>query len=238
MIRFIAFVTLLFVTTFTFAQKEKVILVTFKKKILEKQVDDKLILKKRRDLQNKLQDVEFSLLFNKNISIFQVVETLQSDFNKLNNSFAQTIGGTELTVVTNLNSNKKYYSTILFNEPYIVHDPLNNLNWQIKKETKDILGYNCLKATTLIKIDDFRGKQEFEVICWFTKEIPSSFGPSTFNGLPGTILEMQYGDIITYADKIRTKTFHITIPNIEGKKVSSKEYISIFNEKMIAFGKN
>lgn len=219
-------------------QRQDLISITFKKKIIEKKVDDLTTKKKRINLQNRLQEVEFNLEFNNKVSIFQIVETLQSDYNKINNNFAQTIGGTELKVITQVDTNEKYYATTLFNEPYIVVEKANNLVWAIERETKDILGYKCQKAKTTIKIDDFRGKQQFEVYAWFTNEIPSNFGPSIFNGLPGTILELNYGDIITYAVQIRTKKGSLKKPKIEGLKVSTQEFTTIFNKKMNAIRQN
>ena len=42
-----------------------------------------------------------------------------------------------------------------------------------------ILGYTCHKATTR-----FRGR---DYVAWYTEEIPLSYGPYKFRGLPGLI---------------------------------------------------
>lgn len=53
--------------------------------------------------------------------------------------------------------------------------------WSISEETKEISGYQCLKATT-----KYRGR-EWEA--WFAPEIPIPDGPWKLCGLPGLILE-------------------------------------------------
>ncbi|AZQ63946.1 GLPGLI family protein [Flammeovirga pectinis] len=60
--------------------------------------------------------------------------------------------------------------------------PSYNFEWEIKKDKKIILGYECVKA------EGQYGNRKF--IAWFSIEIPISDGPYVFNGLPGLILEI------------------------------------------------
>jgi len=55
-------------------------------------------------------------------------------------------------------------------------------NWQLSKEHKSILSYNCQKATCT-----FRGRN---YTAWFTSEIPIQNGPYKFGGLPGLIMQI------------------------------------------------
>lgn len=57
------------------------------------------------------------------------------------------------------------------------------INWQLQKETKVIMGYNCQKAVTHYKNKNY--------VAWFALELPFSFGPWKLNGLPGLILELK-----------------------------------------------
>ncbi|WP_343663222.1 GLPGLI family protein [Chryseobacterium mucoviscidosis] len=57
------------------------------------------------------------------------------------------------------------------------------INWKLEKETKQILGYTCNKATT-----EFRGRK---FTAWYTKDIPINNGPYIYNGLPGLIMELE-----------------------------------------------
>lgn len=54
-------------------------------------------------------------------------------------------------------------------------------DWNISDESKEILGYQCFKATA-----DYRGRRW---TAWFAPEIPIQDGPWKLCGLPGLILE-------------------------------------------------
>lgn len=65
---------------------------------------------------------------------------------------------------------------------FLVQDTYEDLKWTITKETKTLQGFLCTKATL-----NFRGR---DWVVWFTTDIPLSFGPWKFHGLPGLILEV------------------------------------------------
>lgn len=60
-------------------------------------------------------------------------------------------------------------------------EELPKLGWTLKEEHKEVLGYDCQRATC-----SFRGR-DWEA--WFTGEIPLPYGPWKLQGLPGLILE-------------------------------------------------
>ncbi len=96
-------------------------------------------------------------------------------------------------------SNQKnitYLDDISFKK-FIVNDSIGTLDWQIKPETKTILGYNCQKATLF-----FRGRN-FDV--FFTPEIPFSDGPWKLSGLPGMILEVKTDNELGQYDFVAIK---------------------------------
>ena len=76
--------------------------------------------------------------------------------------------------------------------------------------------------------------EDKKVIAWYTPEIPVSFGPSNYWGLPGLILEISDGENIllcskvTLSNKEKTK---IKVPNV-GKKVNRQEFEAIEKKKM------
>lgn len=81
---------------------------------------------------------------------------------------------------------------------YKINEKLPLFIWQIESnETKKIDRYLCNKALVT-----FRGRN-WEA--WYTTEIPYSFGPWKFNGLPGLILEI-YDE---------TNRYHWTASNIK-----------------------
>ncbi len=65
---------------------------------------------------------------------------------------------------------------LMYSEPF----PLQK--WTLEKETKEICGYLCQKATC-----QWRGR---DYVAWFAKDIPVSSGPWKFGGLPGCIMQI------------------------------------------------
>ena len=63
---------------------------------------------------------------------------------------------------------------------------LEKPQWKIERETKEILGYKCQKATT-----SFRGRTW---TAWYAPDIPVQDGPWKLWGLPGLILEAKDGN--------------------------------------------
>ncbi len=62
-------------------------------------------------------------------------------------------------------------------------EPVPQMKWKVQPEHKDILGYDCQRATC-----EFRGRK-WEA--WFAASIPASYGPYKFGGLPGLILDLE-----------------------------------------------
>ena len=62
-------------------------------------------------------------------------------------------------------------------------EPYETQSWEIGDSTKNILGYDCLMASS-----DYHGRHW---TVWFTPDIPIQDGPWKLSGLPGLILEAQ-----------------------------------------------
>lgn len=62
-------------------------------------------------------------------------------------------------------------------------DNIPSINWKLVNEEKNINGYKAKKALTNL----FGRNWE----AWYTEEIPISYGPYKFHGLPGLILEIK-----------------------------------------------
>jgi len=78
--------------------------------------------------------------------------------------------------------NQKTYGNELFMDSEIVFSGnVDDLEWEFTNEQKEILGYNCRKAT----LSNAPG-----YYAWFSQEIPISDGPGIYKGLPGLVLEV------------------------------------------------
>ncbi|MEQ3663684.1 MULTISPECIES: GLPGLI family protein [unclassified Olleya] len=141
----------------------------------------------------------------------------------------------------NLNTNKlSSTENITFDsKTYLVTEALPKLDWDLNHpDTLKIGTYMCNKATT-----NFRGRN---YIAWYTNDIPITFGPWKFHGLPGLILDMydqthKYEWIVT---KITKKTINEKILNQDKHDVniSLEAFVAlreeVFNTKMNNFKNN
>lgn len=85
-------------------------------------------------------------------------------------------------VLRDLNQNRLTIQDIA-SATYQYTEDLPIFNWTLERETKQILGYTCHKATTV-----FRGRK---YVAWYASDLPINNGPYVFNALPGLILEIQ-----------------------------------------------
>ncbi|MDO5395980.1 MAG: GLPGLI family protein [Bacteroidales bacterium] len=77
--------------------------------------------------------------------------------------------------------NKFIYYDKAGTERFFYEEDIPEHKWEVSDSTKNILGYECFKATT-----DFHGRKW---TVWFTPEIPVVAGPWKLEGVPGLILE-------------------------------------------------
>ncbi|MDE5877441.1 MAG: GLPGLI family protein [Muribaculaceae bacterium] len=93
-------------------------------------------------------------------------------------------------------------------------EPFSEMVWEIGDSTKNVLGYECIQATT-----DYHGR---EWTVWFTPDIPIQDGPWKLRGLPGLILEATTGDGIGFfADGIEQTAKQIR--NVYGAEKYEKQ---------------
>jgi GLPGLI family protein len=122
-----------------------------------------------------------------------------------------------------------YIREFVYAKPYITHESVPILLWQLKNDVKTILGYVCKKAETT-----FRGRK---YIVWYTSAIPISIGPWKLQGLPGAILEVETEDkeVKFIAESVRIPAYVESRLNIkqipDGKIVTFKEYLEAFEKE-------
>ena len=108
-------------------------------------------------------------------------------------------------------------------ERYLVAEELPQLEWNITKETRKILGYKATKATTF-----FRGR-DYEA--WFAVQIPFRMGPWKLQGLPGLILEVYDTDmkVLFTIDKIENgKDVYSVKDKFKGETIDLITYYTMY----------
>lgn len=182
---------------------------------------------------SKRLDTEYFLLdFSENSSVFRSEPTHLKD-SILNSSTPNNLFGTrktpfKYTLVKSLSTNliTSYYDYTTFK--FIVDEESKALDWQITDETKDIMGYLCLSATTSYKGRDYKA--------YFTEEIPFSDGPYKFKGLPGMILELvdtkQHYHFKAVALLNLPTTFDYFLASFEDYKKASDKELREFEQKV------
>lgn len=95
-----------------------------------------------------------------------------------------------------LNKNKKMNTNILFDnnmgemtcstsvlmDTYVYKEPVCKIDWSLSEGDSIIEGYSCKKATA-----HFRGR---DYVAWYSPDVPLSYGPYKFGGLPGLIFSI------------------------------------------------
>lgn len=99
-------------------------------------------------------------------------------------------------------------------------EPYEAQAWEIDDSTRNILGYECVMASS-----DYHGRHW---TVWFTPEIPIQDGPWKLSGLPGLILEAQEesGQHHFIATGINATTKQIT-PNLGAEHYEKTDRISM-----------
>lgn len=193
---------------------------------------------------------EYTLDFTKDESIYKEVENLDKP--------SVSTGGMEFVVATaggsdilykNTKENKFVNQNDLFGKQFLIEDALENLDWQLEKETKNIGEYTCFKAIAkrmvpVMRVIESSGdeegvleepqEEEITLTAWYTPQIPVKHGPSEYGGLPGLILEVSDGRETILCSKIvlnPKNDVNVTAPS-KGKKVSQAEFDEIMEKKM------
>lgn len=97
---------------------------------------------------------------------------------------------------------------------WTIEEDIEKPVWKILRNTKTILGYECIEATT-----SYRGRTW---IVWFTPEIPISDGPWKLWGLPGLIL----------CAKDSKQHYSYTIQGIEMDEIGFVEFFDYYGNRM------
>ena len=201
-------------------------------------------------LKNRLEKT-YILDFNKEASLFEEKDKLDAISGATDSWGDNFSRGLQYK---NVKENKLVQSQEFYGKKFLVVDELEPLNWQLKKETKQIGNYTCFKAVAsaptkslewynfswaeLRKPEPKEGEEpEIEMTtieAWYTPQIPVSHGPAEFWGLPGLILEVSYGNTVMLCSEIQMNPeddIEIIAPD-KGKEINKKDYKEVIVGKM------
>lgn len=171
-------------------------------------------------------------------------------------------GEMQISVSISSSEGKKYINAknktssiedAILGKEFLIVEPIEKPDWELVDESKKIGDYTCYKAKLVVPVsekqkkeyEEFLKKEEIKpslfkmqepkdkmITAWYTPEIPVSFGPNNYWGLPGLILEINEPELIILCSKVvlNTKGTTIKVPN-KGQKVSQKEFDAIQKKK-------
>jgi len=173
--------------------------------------------------------LDFELIYDKNESIFQIINKLDDNSNSIDIKITKGIYDGYLKFYKNIKNKEKLFNVNEKGIEYNVNTDLEEYKWEIDpNETKEISGFNCYKATAKSERKHNGKTQEtFQSFAWFTYEIPTSFGPRGLDGLPGLVLEGSFdGKKIFYVTSINKTNRNIEKPSAQ-KIISYEEYSNL-----------
>lgn len=171
------------------------------------------------NIETTANELSFTLKFNTESSVFygNVFEGIASS-NEV--SLAQGMVGYAFKTW----QNKESYYRHNEQRSYIFQKT-KNFEWQITSESKTIDNFLCYKAIGFETITNKKvGRVKKAIIAWFCPEIPYSYGPLHFGGLPGLILELQTTQAV-YGLKSITLKDNIEIEKMPNVYLKTEEEI-------------
>ena len=218
---------------------------TARKNLAPIKSNDSVSDKKQEEIGNMIASAfqkEFSLEFNRNESLYKVVEKLEKPNPAFGDVVIKASTANEL-LYKNTKENRFVSEREFFGKKFLVKDSLERHDWQIGKETKKIGDFLCTKATRKKiykeRIVERDGSYHFvdkekDLIVWFAPQIPVSHGPANHYGLPGLILEVEDGQTTYLCTNVvlnSKEKLNIKEPN-KGKVVSLAEFDQIRESRL------
>ena len=243
----------------TLSAQQKVGTVIFERKInMHRIIQDEQM----RAMMPEFRTSAHMLLFSDSVSVYKLVPEDEAP-----DPFAGGGGGGARVMMRfgadggdlykNFAQSKSIQSSELGGKNFLITDSIRQQPWKLSSETKQILGYNCHKATRKTtspmmgarRITVTNGgaptadtsaknrpaPKEIEIVAWFADDLISPVGPENYGQLPGVILELNIDNGQTvYTAKEVKKTVdakELKEPK-KGKVVTQQEYMKMMQELM------
>jgi GLPGLI family protein len=255
--------SLLFTCIVAFAQQKEGTVVFERKVNLYKMIPNEQM----RSMMPEFRTTKHILLFSDSISVFKLVpeDEAPDPFDgqgggggimRMISRFGGVDGG---DLYKNFGQTKAIQTQELGGKTFLIVDTIKPQPWKLSMETKQILGYNCHKATRKMpapmRVMSAFGRgggapppsdttkpaapKEIEVVAWFADVLISPVGPENFGQLPGAILELNVdnGATVFTAKEVKktVEAKELKEPK-KGKVVTQAEYAKLMQQMMSNFG--
>ncbi|WP_272023204.1 GLPGLI family protein [Olleya namhaensis] len=217
---------LFFYSFVCFGQSENGIAIYLKKSITEETNVSVEVKGHIKLLEENLSKLEYQLAFNKHFTLFKENVFLESsEVDGMGLKMARIVAGIQGDIYFNLNTKETVIRKDFLGEIFLVKSQDTINSWTLTKESKNVGSYKCFKATKKEIVETRRGDVEVEVVAWYTPEININSGPEGYAGLPGLIIELTKGRIVTYLKSISFSNDQIKIelPK-KGKNITEVEF--------------
>ncbi|HEX5112595.1 MAG TPA: GLPGLI family protein [Saprospiraceae bacterium] len=189
----------------------------------------------RQDIRNRVPQyhtAKWDFIFNGDESIYMRHKEEETEMTSTQGNTQTTMrfGGRENRVVyKNLTDSKMIDSRDFMQKQFLITGAPTIRKWKIGKNSKNILGYNCLEAS-------FQQDSATNIKAWFSPQITHFNGPADYQGLPGMILELDFNDgerVLTASEiKFEGGDTSLIVAPTKGKEVTAEEFETIREEKM------
>jgi len=180
------------------------------------------------------KQVEYKLSFNKERAMFKALKSLSVDNNNDVELAIFQVDGDGVRYYSN-STKVRMWDHYAFDKKVILVDSILPEDWLITNESKMVNGEKVYKA--VLQRKSYSNNQK--IIAWFNPNIPFSYGPLGYNGLPGMIIEISTKDFRIFAKAIKfsKKDIVIKFPT-KGEFLTQEKYQKLAAESVQIFSSN
>jgi GLPGLI family protein len=220
-----------------------------------------------RSMMPEFRTSKHMLIFSDSISVFKLIpeDEAPDPFDGQGGGgggmmrMISRFGGDGGDLYKNFGQTKSIQTQELGGKTFLIVDTIKPQPWKLSMETKQILGFNCHKATRKVpapvRMMSVFGRgggappttdssksaapKEMEVVAWFADALISPVGPENYSQLPGVILELNVdnGATVFTAKEVKktVEAKELKEPK-KGKVVTQEEYRKLMQQMMSNFG--
>lgn len=165
----------------------------------------------------------FSLKVSNGKYLFEAIS------NEQNNGTVMQIGGSS-AIYMDMDTKTSVSQENILDRTFLIKETIKTYDWNITTENKEIINKKCTKATL---------KENPTIVAWFTSEIPVSFGPMGYYGLPGLILQLETPskNYIIQEISVSKENISIKAPD-KDKEISREDFDALKKKKQESLGIN